>query len=102
MRVAVIGANGQLGSDVSAAFEKNGDEVAALTHADIELSSAESAQSALGDANPGFIVNTAAMHNVDKCQENPSAALQANAIGAKNVADWARQADVPVLYISTD
>ncbi|MGC2636804.1 MAG: NAD(P)-dependent oxidoreductase, partial [Acidobacteriaceae bacterium] len=102
MKIAVLGANGQLGSDVCAAFQSNGDEVVGLTHADIELSSAESVHSALGAANPGFIVNTAAMHHVDKCQADPAAALQANAIGARNVADWARHASVPVAYISTD
>jgi dTDP-4-dehydrorhamnose reductase len=102
MKVAVIGANGQLGSDVCAAFEQNRDEVAGLTHADLELSSAESVESALMATNPEMIVNTAAMHHVDKCQNDPAAALLANAIGARNVADWARRAGIPVMYVSTD
>ena len=38
MKIAVIGANGQLGRDVVKAFELHGDEVCALTHFDIELS----------------------------------------------------------------
>jgi dTDP-4-dehydrorhamnose reductase len=102
MKVAVIGANGQLGSDVCAAYAQKGDEVMGLTHADIELSSEESVESALADTNPQIIVNTAAMHHVDNCQNDPAAALLANAIGARNVAEWARRADVPVVYISTD
>lgn len=102
MRIAVIGANGQLGSDVCAAFAKHGDEVAALTHADLELSSAESVEAALAKAGPDLVVNTAAMHHVDKCQSDPEAALRANALGARNVALWARTADIPALYVSTD
>jgi dTDP-4-dehydrorhamnose reductase len=102
MKVAVIGANGQLGSDVSSAFTQNRDEVIGLTHADLELSSADSVDSALAASNPKMIVNTAAMHHVDKCQQDPAAALQANAIGARNVADWARRAGIPVMYVSTD
>ncbi len=102
MKVAVLGANGQLGSDVCAAFAQNGDEVVALTHADVELSSATSVHDALSALNPEFIVNTAAMHHVEKCEADPAAAFAANAIGAKNVAEWAKNAGATVAYVSTD
>jgi dTDP-4-dehydrorhamnose reductase len=102
MKVAVLGANGQLGSDVCAAFNQNGDEVVALTHADLELTSALSVDAALTNAMPAFIVNTAAMHHVDKCEADPASAFQANAIGAKHVAEWAKRADATVAYVSTD
>jgi len=102
MKVAVLGANGQLGSDVCAAFRKNGDEVVALTHSDLELTSAPTVEAALSAAMPGFIVNTAAMHHVDKCEADPAAAFQANGIGAKHVAEWAKRAGSTVAYLSTD
>jgi len=102
MKVTIIGANGQLGRDVCDAFTQNGDEIVGLTHADLELSSAESVDTALAAANPQMIVNTAAMHHVDQCQTDPVAALMVNAMGARNVAEWARRADIPVMYISTD
>ncbi len=102
MRVAVLGANGQLGSDVCAAFAQNGDEVVVLTHADVELTSAPSVDEALSATNANFIVNTAAMHHVEKCEAIPAAAFAANAIGAKNVADWAKTSGAAVAYISTD
>jgi dTDP-4-dehydrorhamnose reductase len=102
MRVAVLGASGQLGSDVCNAFVQNGDQVAALTHGDLELTSASSVHDALAAVNPEFIVNTAAMHHVEKCEGDPGAAFAANAIGAKNVAEWAKMANATVAYISTD
>lgn len=102
MKVAVIGGNGQLGSDVCIAFGENGDAVTSLSHSDIELASAESVISSLDTANPDFIVNTAAMHNVDRCEDNPSAAFQTNSVGAKNVAAWAKRAGIPVAFLSTD
>jgi dTDP-4-dehydrorhamnose reductase len=102
MKVAVIGANGQLGSDVCAAFRENGDDVVALTHSDLELTSSASVDAALTVSMPKFIVNTAAMHHVDKCEADPSAAFQANAIGAKHVAEWAKRAGSAVAYVSTD
>jgi dTDP-4-dehydrorhamnose reductase len=102
MRIAVLGSNGQLGSDVCAAFIQNGDDVVALTHSDVELTSGPSVESALSAANPEFIVNTAAMHHVEKCEADPVAAFTANAVGARNVADWAKQAGATVAYMSTD
>ena len=102
MRVIVIGSNGQLGTDVCAAFQRNGDEVLGLTHFDMELASVSSVDGALNAAKPDFIVNTAAMHHVEKCEADPVAAFNVNGIGAKNVANWANKANVPVAYVSTD
>jgi dTDP-4-dehydrorhamnose reductase len=102
MKVAVLGANGQLGSDVCAAFRRNGDTVAEFTHDDIELRSAESVETAFLDHSPDFIVNTAAMHHVEKCEADPQASFLVNAIGARNVALWAKKAGSKIAYISTD
>jgi dTDP-4-dehydrorhamnose reductase len=102
MKVAVLGCNGQLGSDVLAAFRQNGDEAIGLTHSDLELASAVSVEAALSACSPEFIVNTAAMHHVDKCEADPVAAFHANAMGARNVATWAKRFDATVAYISTD
>lgn len=102
MKVVVLGANGQLGSDVCAAFAQNGDEIIGLTHADVELTSASSVNEALSAVNAEFIVNAAAMHHVEKCEADPGAAFAANAIGAKNVAEWAKKSGAAVAYISTD
>jgi dTDP-4-dehydrorhamnose reductase len=102
MRVAVLGANGQLGSDVCAAFQENGDDVVALTHSDIELTAISSVEDVLSKSSPEFVVNTAAMHHVDKCEANPVDAFAANGMGAKHVAEWARRAGSTVAYVSTD
>jgi len=102
MKVAVLGSNGQLGSDVCAAFEQNGDEVIGLTHSDLELASDASVDAVLSARTPEFIVNAAAMHHVEKCEADPAAAFLSNGIGAKNVAEWAKKAGAKVAYISTD
>ncbi len=102
MRVAVIGANGQLGSDVVAAFLRNGDEVFGFTHSDIELDSATSVEAVLSVCCPEFIVNTAAMHHVEKCESDPRDAFAVNALGAKSVATFAQREGATVAHISTD
>jgi dTDP-4-dehydrorhamnose reductase len=102
MKVAVIGANGQLGTDVSAEYRKAGEEAIELTHADMDLSSLESVRSALGGIRPKVIVNTAAMHHVEQCEKEPLRAYEVNAIGSRNLAIVAREADAKLVHVSTD
>ena len=102
MKIAVLGANGQLGTDICTAFEENGDSVARLTHADIEITSEDSAKAVLGEIAPEFVINPAAMHHVEKCEQDPTSSFAVNAIGARNIARWAAEAGAAVAYISTD
>ncbi|MGB6689373.1 MAG: dTDP-4-dehydrorhamnose reductase [Terracidiphilus sp.] len=102
MRVAVIGSNGQLGADVVAAFERRGDEVTSLTHAEIELSSFESVRDCLCAQDAGFVVNTAAMHHVEKCEQDPEKAFAVNAVGARNLALATSESGSVLVHVSTD
>jgi dTDP-4-dehydrorhamnose reductase len=102
LKIAVVGANGQLGKDISAVFEEAGDSVARLTHPDIEIVSEDSVVSVLGAIAPDLVINTAAMHHVEKCESDPAGSFAVNGVGARNVARWAAQANVPIAYISTD
>jgi len=102
MKVAIIGANGQLGSDVVAAFSGNGDTVVALTHADIELSDLDSVSASLRALSPDLVVNTAAMHHVENCEKDPAAAFRINGLGARNLALIARDHNAVLMHVSTD
>ena len=102
MKIAVIGANGQLGSDLVAAFSEHGDAVSGLTHADIEISDLPSVTHALESMRPQVIVNTAAMHHVENCEREPEKAFAVNALGPRNLALAARDLDAVLLHVSTD
>jgi len=102
MKVAVIGANGQLGADVSREFNRMGDDVYDLSHSDIEICSSESVREVLGEAKPQIIVNTAAMHNVESCEREPLKAYEANAVAPRNLAVVAREIHAVLIHISTD
>lgn len=54
MNVVVIGANGQLGNDLVAAFRDHGDVVRGLSHNDIEISELNSVSHALEDCSPSW------------------------------------------------
>jgi dTDP-4-dehydrorhamnose reductase len=102
MRVVVIGADGQLGTDVVRAFADNGDSASPLTHADIELSSMDSVSSRLQELRPELVVNTAAMHHVEKCELEPDKAFGVNGIGARNLAVVSRDLGAVLMHVSTD
>lgn len=102
MKVAVVGANGQLGRDVCERFRRTGDDVVELNHADVDVASAERVTCVLGEAAPDVVVNTAAMHHVEKCEGDPAAAFAVNAAGARNLARFCRNAGTVLIHVSTD
>jgi dTDP-4-dehydrorhamnose reductase len=102
MKIVVIGANGQLGSDLVAAFSEKGDAVCGLTHSDIEISDLHSVSHALEDIHPQVIVNTAAMHHVENCEREPEKAFAINALGPRNLAVVARALGAVLIHVSTD
>jgi dTDP-4-dehydrorhamnose reductase len=102
MKIAVIGAEGQVGRDACAEFERCGDEVHGLNHAQLEIGSLDSVQAVLSQVRPDVVVNTAAFHQVEHCELDPAKAFAINACGARNVAKVAATIDALLIHISTD
>ncbi len=102
MRAMVIGGNGQLGSDLVLECQRRGWEVLSMAHGEIQVEDADSVRSILGETRPAVIFNTAAFHNVPRCESNPNRAYQVNAIGSLNVARTAREIGAINSYFSTD
>jgi dTDP-4-dehydrorhamnose reductase len=102
MKVAVLGANGQLGRDVCAAFLAEANAVVGLTHEEVEVSSPVSVTRALEDILPELVVNAAAFHHVELCEADPLRAFAVNGIGARNVAEATDKIGAKLIHISTD
>jgi dTDP-4-dehydrorhamnose reductase len=102
VKIVVIGADGQLGSDIVSAFAAEGAAAAALTHADVEISSLESVKKRLNELQPDVVVNTAAFHHVEKCEADPALAFAVNSLGARHVAQVTDSLGAKLVHISTD
>lgn len=103
MRVAVLGATGQLGTDVVRTLRASGSyEVVPLRHEDVECTSAESVEAALSGVRPEVVINCAAFVRVDDCENRPEEAFRVNALGALNVARSAARMRARCVYVSTD
>jgi dTDP-4-dehydrorhamnose reductase len=97
--IAVIGAHGQLGSELLRLW---GDRAAALTHADIEITDPVSIAAALDTIAPQYVVNTAAYNLVDRAEQEPQAAFAVNALGPLHLARWCDDRGITLLHVSTD
>ena len=101
-RVLVLGATGQLGSDVVDAFGLAGWDVLGLGHSDVDVTDAPAVLTAVSAAHPSLVVNTAAFHHLDRCEEDQASAYAINATGARNVAAAAADTGAALIHISTD
>ncbi len=98
MRIAVIGSTGQLGTDLVKTLD-DGHEVIGLTHSDIEVSDYNSCL-ILKEYKPDVIINTAAFHKTDQCEEEPLKAFAVNTLGARNVALISKELGATAVFIS--
>ena len=76
-------------------------EVVGLTHQDIEVTDYASVQT-LKEQKPNVIINTAAFHKTDQCEDEPLKTFSVNAVGPKNVAAICKELNVTNVFISTD
>jgi dTDP-4-dehydrorhamnose reductase len=103
MRILLIGANGQLGQDLLAELRRTAErETAALTHAQIEITDLASVRRALALHQPQAVINTAAFHKVDVCEDEAEKAFAVNTLGARNLALACRERDLVLVSLSTD
>lgn len=102
MKAIVIGANGQLGNDLTEELSGRGWNVTGLTHGDIAVEDPAAVFKAIQAVRPDVVFNTAAFHVVPKCEEEPLRAFQVNALGALNVTRACAEVGTRVVYYSTD
>jgi dTDP-4-dehydrorhamnose reductase len=103
IRVALIGADGQLGTDINNYFKKQGVEVVGLIGLkDIDICNYVESRNTLKKIRPGIVINTAAFNEVDRCEDDAMPAFNVNVVGVRNLALICREIDVPLMHFSTD
>ncbi len=102
MKVFLIGANGQLGTDLLRLFRAHGTTVIPSIHRDLDVRNAEAVFAAISSARPDVVVSTAAYHRVEECETQASLAFEVNALGARNLAQACDRAGCALVHFSTD
>ena len=100
MRTLLIGANGQLGQELRQVYSDH--DLIPLTHADMDVTDRKQTEEVLDRHVPDLILNTAAYHRVDECEEFPAKAYEVNALAVRHLAQWASGHGVILVHFSTD
>ena len=101
MRIAVVGAKGQLGSalvhECAAAHH-----TAAFGRAELDISDEGAVAAAMAQVKPEVILNAAAFTNVDAAEDHPIDALNGNAFGVRALARAAQAHGATLVHFSSD
>jgi dTDP-4-dehydrorhamnose reductase len=100
MKVMLIGAGGQLGSDLVKILPK--ETTVPLTHREIEITDSRSVELAFERHRPDIVINTAAFHRVDDCETRVELAFQVNAFAVRGLAQACRRFGAALVHFSTD
>ena len=111
MKILITGAGGMLGTDLSNVLKKDfeiiGLERRPVTHLSVpydicDLTQARKTRDAILSHQPEVIIHTAAMTDVDYCEEHHDEALENNVTATETVVNAANEIDAPVIFFSTD
>lgn len=100
MKIAILGARGQLGQALGNALSSH--VLINVEHFDCAVEDYDSVVRAFEGKSVDIIINCAAMHKVDACEVDYQRAYAVNTIGAYNVAKYAASVGAEVFFFSTD
>ena len=100
-KLLLIGANGQLGSDIYHLF-KHSYQITSLTHRNLDITDFVKTKRVIEKIKPSIVINTAAYHKVDEVEGNPQKAFLVNAVAQKNLCEITKEIHAVIVFFSTD
>jgi dTDP-4-dehydrorhamnose reductase len=106
-KILITGAGGLLGGDLVRAWRAPSASgarrpLAALRHAELDITDAGACRRALQAHGPGVVVNCAAHASLDFCETHRDEAMRVNADGPRRLAEACAAAGVRLVHMSTD
>jgi len=99
-KVLLLGANGQLGSDIRKVFKEN-IELLCLTRNSFDIEQDEISK--LNKySNVDYIINTTSYHKTDECEDFPDKSFKINSSFVYQLAKFSNENDITLFHISTD
>jgi dTDP-4-dehydrorhamnose reductase len=102
MRMMIIGAGGQLGSDLVEVFRASEDEVISLTRKDADVTEPSAVREKLAEHVPDVILNCSVYHPVDECESHPDRSFAVNATAVRDLGLAAKEINATVVHFSSD
>lgn len=111
-RLLITGVSGLLGSNLALYWRRTFDilgfyhshrvRIEGVATQEADLLEPKTFAQKIKDFDPGIIVHCAALADVDACQLNRQAAMDANATAVRNLAGFVKDEDIKLVHISTD
>lgn len=116
MKILVTGSNGLLGQKIIQLWDRHRDfeliatskgpnrvtAVQGFTYAPLDITSASEVDALIAKYRPDALINTAAMTNVDHCEDQKEQCTALNIRAVENLVEACEQNDVFLLHLSTD
>src|SRR5262245_55339196 len=100
MRIAIIGAAGLIGKELTRHFA-NGNTVIPLGHADLDITDDQAVRAVVLDQRPNLIINCAVL-GVDACENDPVLAQATNVDGPQALARVSAEIGAEILHFSSN
>ena len=101
MRLLVLGGWGQLGSELAVAAAGR-HELIRPPRADVDVTDRRGVERAAEEARPDAVIDAAAFHKLEACEDRPDVAFAVNAVGAWNVGRASARVGARCVFVSTD
>jgi dTDP-4-dehydrorhamnose reductase len=101
MKLVVLGGWGQLGTDLAMAAEGR-HEVIRPRRSETDVTDGDAVSTAVLAHRPDAVLDLAAFHKVELCEQDPETAFRVNAVGAVHAAWAARSVGARFVFVSSD
>jgi dTDP-4-dehydrorhamnose reductase len=98
-RILLFGGGGQLGTEIRRLWPA---EIAGPSHADVDITDSNAVEAAIEATSPDAVVNCAAFHHVERCEDEPHNAFAANALAVNVMAERCARRGIRFVTFSTD
>lgn len=99
-KALLLGADGQLGTDLRKVLEDY--TLLCPLIDELDITHFDKVKEYIKQNLPDLIINTAAFHQIDRCEKNPQKSFLVNCSAVKNLAEICRELDILFVHISTD
>lgn len=100
MKIVLLGADGQLGSDFKKIIPAG--DLISLTQQDIDVCNFKKTAEIIKSHSPEVVINTTAYNKVEESENNIEEAMKVNALAVKNLAYTCKKIDSVLVHFSTD
>jgi dTDP-4-dehydrorhamnose reductase len=102
-RVVLLGANGQLGTDIRRVFASAPVQLIPLQRKDLDVERLDQIAPVLRSVGPfDVLINCTAYHKTDECEDHAEKAFAVNALAPREMAKFCSETGAVLIHFSTD